>query len=424
MAKTVDLNSLCSDVIDCPHSTPVWQNEGVYVVRNFNIKHGELDFSEASYVDEETYKTRTQRAVPEEGDLIISREAPMGDVCIIPHGIKCCLGQRVVLLKVNKDICNPSFLVFAILSDYVQKQISVVDKTGSIVSNLNIPDLKSLNIPSFSKPEQDSIASVLSSITKKIRLNNQTITLLERTAKLLYDYWFVQFDFPNAEGKPYRTSGGEMVYDEQLMRDVPKGWKYKSIEDCTEQIRTGLNPRQNFVLGKGSNRYITIKNIENGSIDFSKCDYVDDDAIFKIHRRSAISVGDILFTSIEPVGRLYRIWEQPQDWDINESVFSIRTATDVVSTDYLYATMNSDYFRATSFTLKTGSVQKGIRIGDLQSIRIALPPDPIMEQFSEKVQPLYQKMWRVEKENAELTALRDFLLPLLMNGQVRVCKRG
>ena len=119
-------------------------------------------------------------------------------------------------------------------------------------------------------------------------------------------------------------------------------------------------------------------------------------------------------------GRLYRIWEQPQDWDINESVFSIRTATEVVSTDYLYATMNSDYFRATSFTLRTGSVQKGIRIGDLKSIKIVVPPDALMDLFSSKVQPLYQKMWKVEKENIELIALRDFLLPLLMNGQVLV----
>lgn len=284
--------------------------------------------------------------------------------------------------------------------------------------NEDIFSFLKLYLPDYE--QQTKIGDYLYLLEKKITLNNSINAELEKTAKLLYDYWFVQFDFPNAEGKPYRASGGEMVYNEQLKREIPKGWEAKSIRQCVSSIKTGLNPRQNFMLGSGENRYITIKNIVNGFLDFSSCDFVDDAALVKIHNRSDIAIGDILFTSIDPVGRLYWIRETPADWDINESVFSIRTNTEVVSTEYLYAVMDSSMFRTKLIPLRTGSVQKGIRIGALESVFVAKPYDSVMEAFSTVVKPLYRKMGGLEKQNRELTSLRDFLLPLLMNGQVVV----
>lgn len=396
------------------------KNRGEYqpYLANINVRWGGFDLSNLSEMRFEDVEA--ERYGIRKGDLIVCEGGEPGRCAIWDEQVPNMKIQKALHRVRAENGLDIRYLYYWL---FLAGKRRILDRhfTGSTIKHLPGENLTEIEVDVPDKETQTSIADVLSLLDRKIGHNNSINAELDKAAKLLYDYWFVQFDFPNAEGKPYRASGGEMVYNEQLKQEVPKGWKRKSIKDCAKQIRTGLNPRQNFVLGKGSNRYITIKNIENGSIDFSKCDYVDDDAISKIHRRSDISVGDILFTSIEPVGRLYRIWEQPQDWDINESVFSIRTATDVVSTDYLYATMNSDYFRATSFTLKTGSVQKGIRIGDLQSIRITLPPDPLVDQFSDKVQPLYQKMWIIEKENTELTALRDFLLPLLMNGQVRVC---
>jgi len=420
MAKTVDLNSLCSDVIDCPHSTPVWQNEGVYVVRNFNIKHGELDFSEASYVDEETYKARTQRAIPEEGDLIISREAPMGDVCIIPHGIKCCLGQRVVLLKVNKGICNPSFLVFAVLSDYVQKQISVINKTGSIVSNLNIPDLKSLNIPSFSKPEQDNIASVLSSITKKIRLNNQIIALLERTAKLLYDYWFVQFEFPNAEGKPYRTSGGEMVYNKQLKRDVPKGWEISSINDMSSSCR-GVSYEKSDIISDSEDGVLVLRgnNIQSNHLIYdNNVVYIprsfvsDEQRIMKYDIIMTMSSGSKMH-----IGKCTMFqYNSPHTFGAFLSKFTPQNDKRF----FVFRSMISDFC-----SMKIKAICNGTGINNLTNqhfdeILFAVPDSTILKLHEERMNIIYEQIGHKERENYELSAIRDFLLPLLMNGQVRV----
>lgn len=113
------LNQLCREIVDCPHSTPDWKSEGVRVIRNFNLKDGNLDFSDGYFVDEDTYLSRVKRAIPESGDIIISREAPMGVVAIVPQNLKCCLGQRLVLLKVDKTKCNPFYLLYTLMSDFV-----------------------------------------------------------------------------------------------------------------------------------------------------------------------------------------------------------------------------------------------------------------------------------------------------------------
>lgn len=170
--KYCKLYELCTDVIDCPHSTPEWRTEGIRVVRNFNLNNGNLDFTEGYYVDEETYYNRIKRAKPEAGDIIISREAPMGVVAIVPDHLKCCLGQRLVLLKVDKTKVNPIYLLFVLMSDFVQTQFRRADATGSIVSNLCIPDLKDIIIPVLDKNE-DNISTLLDHINQKLLLNKK-----------------------------------------------------------------------------------------------------------------------------------------------------------------------------------------------------------------------------------------------------------
>ena len=169
--KYYKLNDLCTDIVDCPHTTPDWKNEGIRVVRNFNLKDGNLDFADGYFVDEATYLERTKRAIPEEGDIIISREAPMGVVGIVPKGLKCCLGQRLVLLKVNTGKFAPYYLLNTLMSDFVQTQFKRADATGSIVSNLCIPDLKEIIIPVIESGQKD-VARLLEIINKKQLINN------------------------------------------------------------------------------------------------------------------------------------------------------------------------------------------------------------------------------------------------------------
>lgn len=170
--KYCKLQELCTDIIDCPHSTPEWKDSGIRVVRNFNLKDGNLDFTDGYFVDEATYLNRVKRAAPEPYDIIISREAPMGVVAMVPENLKCCLGQRLVLLKVDKSKVNPVYLLYVLMSDFVQTQFRRADATGSIVSNLCIPDLKDIIIPVIEE-NQDDVSKLLASINSKLLLNGK-----------------------------------------------------------------------------------------------------------------------------------------------------------------------------------------------------------------------------------------------------------
>ncbi|WP_206012040.1 restriction endonuclease subunit S [Pseudoalteromonas sp. Z1A8] len=190
--NTETLESLCELVVDCPHSTPKWTDSGIIVLRNQNIKNGVLDLSNPSFTNEEDYQKRVKRAIPRAGDIVITREAPMGEVCIIPEGLKCCLGQRQVLLRPRNEICG-EYLFWALQSPYVQHQISWNEGTGTTVSNVRIPVLKALMIPRFPKHEKQS-AKILSVLASKLEVNQKTNRTLEQMAQALFKSWFVDFD--------------------------------------------------------------------------------------------------------------------------------------------------------------------------------------------------------------------------------------
>ncbi|TXE59621.1 hypothetical protein FOT57_04695 [Serratia ureilytica] len=186
------LEELCELVIDCPHSTPKWTDEGFIVLRNQNIRNGVLDLSTPSFTDEDGYKNRIKRAKPKANDIVFTREAPMGEVCLIPEGIECCLGQRQVLLRANNKV-DPYYLFWALQSPYVQHQISWNEGTGTTVSNVRIPVLKDLKIPRLGVAES-WIAKTMTSLALKSQINKKINQTLEQMAQALFKSWFVDFE--------------------------------------------------------------------------------------------------------------------------------------------------------------------------------------------------------------------------------------
>ncbi|TOH87049.1 restriction endonuclease subunit S, partial [Vibrio parahaemolyticus] len=244
--ETATLDSLCELVVDCPHSTPKWTDEGIIVLRNQNIKNGVLDLSAPSFTNEEDYLKRIKRAAPKAGDIVFTREAPMGEVCMIPEGLKCCLGQRQVLLRPKSDV-NGQYLFWALQSPYVQQQIAWNEGTGSTVSNVRIPVLKALNIPRISN--EDMVAKSLSDIASKMALNTQNNQTLEQMAQAIFKSWFVDFDPVKAkmngdlpEGMDAATAS---LFPEKLVESdlglIPDGWNINYIKDFGKVV-TGKTP--------------------------------------------------------------------------------------------------------------------------------------------------------------------------------------
>ena len=416
------LKKCCISISDGDHLPPPKTKRGVPFITISNIdNNNQISFRNTMFVSKEYYDSLDSSKKAVNGDILYSVVGSFGKPVYIDRDDEFVFQRHIAILRPDNKVVDNRYLYYLLLNPFFYKMANRL-ATGVSQRTITLDSLRNLEIELPELSIQSGIAKVLSCLDRKIAINNAINAELEKAAKLIYDYWFVQYDFPDADGKPYRASGGEMVYNEQLKRDIPKGWGTKTLRQCVLSINTGLNPRQNFKLGTGKNRYITIKSIVDGRLDFSKCDFMDNEALEKIHNRSDISVGDILFSSIDPIGRLYWIREQPVDWDINESVFSIRTNEDVVPTEYLYAVMDSSTFRAKLIPLRTGSVQKGIRIGALEAIIVAFPNKLIVDSFASRVSPLHEQMGILEKQTIELTTLRDFLLPLLMNGQVTVAK--
>ena len=160
-----------AEVFDCPHSSPKWTDDGIPVIRNYNLVDGHIDQSKLSFTDDECYVDRIKRAVPDSEDIVLSREAPMGRVGMIPDNFKCCLGQRLVLLKVKRNVCIPHWFLYCLQSDYVQEQIKSYDNIGTTVSNLGISTIKDLKIPVPSFEYQKHVVDVIKPNNDLIAIN-------------------------------------------------------------------------------------------------------------------------------------------------------------------------------------------------------------------------------------------------------------
>ncbi len=212
-----------------------------------------------------------------------------------------------------------------------------------------------------------------------------------------------------------------MTYSTELKREIPTGWQATKLDKIIARSGTGLNPRKNFKLGQGENYYVTIKNVENGRIILDdKCDKIDDHALKIIQKRSDLQIGDILFTSIQPVGVTYLIHEEPKNWNINESVFTIRPNYQKTTFEYLYMLLSSQEMKVYTTNSSAGSVHKGIRHAVLKDFNVTLAPKDIIDDFTEIINPILKKMYQNDQQSQKLAQLRDWLLPMLMNGQVKI----
>lgn len=413
--KSVQLQQLCTAITDCHHSTPNWTESGRIVIRSENIKRGRISLKDVSYTDEATFQARISRSLPEPGDLIVTREAPMGEVGMIPEDVQCCLGQRLVLVKPNPSEIDRHYLLYAMQSEFVQKQIRASDETGSTVSNLRIPALKELLIPLLDRSEE--IGAVLSVLDAKIDLNNRINAGLEALAKIIYDYWFVQFDFPDAHGRPYKSSGGAMVWNDTLKREIPEGWGSGSLDDLG-QIVGGSTPSTANPdhFGKDMTPWITPKDLSNnkGNKFIARGETDVSEAGMRSASLTLYPAGTVLMSSRAPVGYL-AIALNPVT---TNQGFKSFVPSKGYGTSFVYYAVQRAI--PTIIQYASGSTFVEISGGVLKSVNAVLPDKRIADAFCRRIESVVERQRLAEMENVELIRLRDWLLPLLMNGQVRV----
>ena len=313
--------------------------------------------------------------------------------------------------KVDFDYCF-YLLASPAITDYLCGQNANTSGSHKRIDPTNFFNI-GIKLPPLA--QQYEIGKLLSSLDTKIKLNRQINQNLEAMAKQLYDYWFVQFDFPNEEGKPYKSSGGEMVWNEKLKRDIPASWKTKAIEDIAD-VYNGATPstvnEQNY---GGDIVWITPKDLSDQKQKFV---YQGERNISQAGYNSCsthlLPPNTILMSSRAPIGLLSIA---KIELCTNQGFKNFVPKAENIST-YLYYYLNIHIRQIEQ--LGTGTTFKEVSREDVLKFPILKPSDTILDLWEERVSALNNKQFEIQKENEYLTKQRDELLPLLMNGQVSV----
>ncbi len=432
------LDEVTQIIVDCPHSTPKWTNHGVIVLRNQNIRDGKLDLSSPSYTNEEGYKERIKRGIPSEGDIIFTREAPMGEVCQIPRGLRCCLGQRMVLLRANTKIIDSKFLLFTLQSPYLQHQISWNEGTGTTVSNIRIPNLKAFRIPTPPVPKQKAIAHILGSLDDKIELNRQMNATLESMAQAMFKSWFVDFDpvIDNAltAGNPIpeplkakaeaRKALGDkrkplpqeiqelfpsrFVFTEELGW-IPEGWGIGCFGDIAQHIRSNVKAEN---VGD-SDFYIGLEHIGKKQL------FLTESSTGKSvqSNKSAFQKRDLLFGKLRPY--FHKVCLAPCEGTCSTDILVFR-AKQEFSQSYVTLTAFSEEFVDYANMRSTGTRMPRASAKDMLGYAIMIPNKEVLVAFEDKISPIWTRGMKAVEVSKQIECLRDTLLPKLISGQLRL----
>ncbi|MGV3087692.1 restriction endonuclease subunit S [Streptococcus suis] len=352
----------------------------------------------------------SQSKLWEQGTLCITIAANIAETAILSYPM--CFPDSVVGFNAYKNESSELFVyyVFELLKKEIQKTSS-----GSIQDNINIDYLTKLKFKVPNKDYQDRIVNLLSTIDKKILINNQINEELEAMAKTLYDYWFVQFDFPDENGKPYKSSGGKMVYNDQLKREIPEGWGVKQLGELCE-FRNGINYEKSEA-GDTLSKIVNVRNISNSSTFVTTYDL---DSITLDRRRIEnylVTDRTILITRSGIPGATRLVSDIPANTIYSGFIIGATVANLNLFYYVFYHLKNIEMLMSNQ---SAGTIMKNISQTTLSEIRIAIPNKEIQKVFSNQVRSLLDVIENNLKQNQELTQLRDWLLPMLMNGQVKV----
>lgn len=430
--KKIKISELCDLIVDCVNKTaPTLEEDTNFkMIRTPNIRNGVVNLDRCRSVSYETYEKWTRRAKVNQWDVLLTREAPMGEVGLIDFQDTVFLGQRIMQYRANPKKIDPHFLLYSFLSSNLQKQFNRHSNTGSIVSHIKVKDCLEFEVFAPELDEQKKISKVLADLDQKIKINSKINSELENMAKNLYDYWFVQFDFPDENWNPYKSSGGKMVWSEELKREVPEGWEVKKMSDIinsdnswdwwkdeevwnyTEKVScirwadinwlnwTGtLNPPTRFILKNNSHKILESHSI---IVEISWWSPTQStwrlasvtDATIKRFKNPLICSNFCKPISLKNDKLLYNFvhhWNKIYDNDI--------------------------LFR---FEGKTSGIKNLLFDVFTSSCYMVVPEEDVLQDFYDTMDTIDKRKQINLEESQKLVELRDWLLPMLMNGQVSV----
>jgi len=410
----VSLSNFIESYGDGIHGTPTYDISGdYYFINGNNLENGKIRIdSDTPKISLEEFN-RIQRPLGD-NSLLISINGTLGKIALY-DGEKIALGKSACYVNIKKG-CNKYFVKYILSTKEFQKYIQIVAH-GSTIKNLAPSQIAeySFEFPDTNKP--DKIASVLKVLDDKIANNNAINAELEALAKTIYDYWFLQFEFPNEEGLPYKSSGGRMVWSEELKREIPEGWEVKNIRAVCDIVDCLHSKKPDYSFEDENYYLLQLENLtSSGYIDLSEKYFITKEDYLNWTSKIEIQENDFVITNAGRTGAVGMI-PAGVKCALGRNFTAIRPK--MINPYYLRMFLQSPYMEMQiKSNLDSGAFFKSFNVKSIKEILVLVPDTHTLTRASEIFTFLVKKIEQQIAENRELAALRDWLLPMLMNGQV------
>jgi type I restriction enzyme, S subunit len=390
-------------------------DSGIPFVMASDIENGVVNLTSCKFITK-CHADTLRKGFSIEGDVLLTHKATIGRTAIVPKIDVpfIMLTPQVTYYRVkNKRGLDNRFLKYCFDNKPFQDTLALWSGAGSTRAYLGITGQHNLTLHLPKIGPQMRIADVLSALDAKIDCNNRINAELEAMAKTLYDYWFVQFDFPDANGKPYKFFGGKMEYNATLKRKIPKGWRDSSILAVADLLGGGTPTKKKPEYWGGDIPFFTPTDADGTIFKFSTADYITDDGL-KGSSTKRFGKHTVFITARGSVGRLVLAGV---DMAMNQSCYALRAKPGVSHVFLFFLAKELIHHLQVK---SSGSVFNSIVSNDIELTNLAIPKGEVIKKFAAVVEPVFEKIGNNTKENQHLAELRDWLLPMLMNGQVRV----
>jgi type I restriction enzyme S subunit len=416
----VKLNQVCKKITDGSHYSPKGIDNGYPMLSVKDMLHNGFSYADCKYVSEEDYNDLLKSdCVPKVNDVLIAKDGSyLKHVFVIKEEKKQGILSSIGILRPDLKKINPEYLKYYLHSNSVKETVAKKYVSGSALPRIILKNFGEIDVIYKPLIQQNKIAKVLSDLDAKIEINNRINAQLEAMAKTLYDYWFVQFDFPDANNNPYKTSGGKMVWNEELKREIPESWEVGTLNSIGDIIG-GSTPSKaiesNFCNGEGT-PWITPKDLSNnkGKKFITRGEYDVTELGLKEASLKIMPKGTVLLSSRAPIGYL----AIARNNVTTNQGFKSFVPKNGFSSEYVFHTIQNHIPEIEANS--SGSTFKEVSTSTLRTIKTILPANSVLSSFYDKIKPIFKKQDCLELENQELASLRDWLLPMLMNGQVSV----
>ena len=402
---TISIEDATDRLIDYRGKTPPKTDSGVRLITAKVVKGGQILNEPAEFIAADFYDEWMRRGLPQKFDVLLTTEAPLGEVAFLRDSERIALAQRIILLRAKSGYVDPLFLFYALQSDFGQGELKA-RSSGTTVLGIKQSELRQVRIPIYALPVQHRIASILSAYDELIENSQRRIRLLETMARALYGEWFVQFRFPGHDKIPRITSP---------LGDIPQGWEVKKLGDFV-QFKSGFAFKSGTFTAKGQYRLVTIKNVHDGEFN-PDSDTRLDELPAKLPSYCILKDGDILLSLTGNVGRVCLVYDGP--FLLNQRV---STLAPMESIDWA---ITYCMFRESDMRIKLEQLSNGVAQQNLSPIlasnmQCTYAPQELRQQFATLAEPMVRCIIQLFSTIQNLRRTRNLLLPRLLSGRLKL----